>query len=439
MMRFFSLAIAVHASTEFSSFPLLDADAEEVVGLLSGEFISPKDSMRLMSAGRILMAKEWFAPGNSFDPIETLMDQLGTMDRKVAVKYFISHNFAELRMVSAKVLKAIGIMKMTALNTMTNPPLHIVNQVVPHLFETVSSFVSNRVGRCMYDFVPMEFRDPVKYDGIFAELDRERISARKGDHESFSAYVKSTDDISAFQSYNDDTWYNAGVFASVDEETGIIKLVRNPHSAAPFTRLINPESGCACQVRLHLRNLAIMPKQRTLFFEDVAGRVAVLWKEGDVQPSHSFVVTEGFFADYVEYAEFFVAVITRDDAPVFRRIPETARIPYNWEGRYVYPTGSGEFAVCRSDVKDFFVVFYGKIFKMKLPDERAKYSPERLEIMDAIIYGLGDVPLTEDQVYLREIFRLFVELRLVEAFSMTSAWTGINLYNHVQTTLTGQL
>lgn len=430
-----SIAVGVTASTEQSILGFLDHNAEELVGSLVGEFITVAEVKMVMNVGRLMMNKDWFVPEGEADPIEELMAQLPTVDRAVAVKHWITHNHAELSIITPQLVRSVGIVKLMAMQVLRNPPVAIVERIAAPLYSAVSVYVMNRRDRCMYDYVPMAFRDPLKYDELFTELDRETTTVRPSDAENFSAYITAQGFIFPFESYLTETWFNSGVSATVDRDCGIIKLERNAHTLYTRTRYLNPKTGCSCEVKSGLRSLTLFPKRRSLFFENIQASQGVLWNVKDYVPTVTFDVPLGGFADYLEHAPFFIAGNSVENL-IDPLIHDDDMIPWSWEESYVFPIFTGEFAVCSPRVKDVYVTLYGRIFKMLKAEERSQISQDQLRIIDAIVYGKGDdVVLTENQKQLRELFRVFRELYLVEAFEMTAEYPGLHLHMHVTATL----
>ena len=243
-------------------FPALHQDNEDVVGSLLAGFM-PAGQFRISDGliERILMSKDILVPEGLDDPIDGLMNQLRTKDRRQAVKHFIKHNRAEIIEVKKKMDKTCGILEVMRLQLQRLPPVLRDSS----LFDEVTKYVRHREGRCMYDHIPMEFRDTVKYDAMFTELDGVSLSrSRPSDVQGILMYVDSDSLLS-----------HQGATMHRDYVTGIVKLVTDDSTTFVHTR-------CAAILNPAYRNFIFYPGMRSLAGYDKD--IAFIWREDSLEP-----------------------------------------------------------------------------------------------------------------------------------------------------------
>ena len=241
-------------------FKALHADSQEIVGRLISPFI-PGEHLRICDGDftRILMSMAWLS--GKVDPVETLMAQLGTAERLIAVKHFINYNQPELRALSRRILYSHGSVCILGLQlTSVVPP-----DIAQLIYDLVLGYVQSRDGRCMYDHVPMEFRDTHKYDAMFTELDGVSQSrSTPGDVEGVLMYV----DSDSFLSHQ-----GGEVFR--DPVTGMFRVERD--DATTFVT-----NTCAATLKIAYRGFHFYPGLRSV--AGVTEDVAYIWRADSVVP-----------------------------------------------------------------------------------------------------------------------------------------------------------
>ena len=244
--------------------PSLPAEHEEVVGSLLSEYISADQfSIRDGVIERILASKELLAPGGRLDPIEVLMGQLVTEDRLAAVNHFIFYNQPELMMMRKRMEKTSDMIRLMSLRLKRQPAfLHVV---ASSLYDEVVTYVQNRVGRCMYDYVPMEFRDTSKYDEMFKELDGLSLGqSRPADIRGVLMYVD-----------RDSVMGDVQARLYRDEITGVVALEKDDSTMFINTR-------CSSMMNVNFRNRFLYPGIRAM--TDTDDETALIWRADSLNP-----------------------------------------------------------------------------------------------------------------------------------------------------------
>ena len=239
----------------------LHADHEEVVGNLLSSFL-PSGTFRISDGQieRVLIDKELFAPEGRVDPIDILMRQLETEDRLTAVKHFIKHNQAELLVIKKKV-DSNGLIRLMAVQLQRTPLLQLL---VAPLHNEVAKYIESRHNRCMYDYLPMEFRDPVKYDAMFTE----------GDRLTIDSYFDPLQGI--FMSVaTDPTLRDPDAALFGDSITGIVQVKKGMSS-------IFLTSKCSASLNPGFHNFKFHQGMRSLVV--VEEDAALVWREDSLSP-----------------------------------------------------------------------------------------------------------------------------------------------------------
>ena len=436
--------------TSPSVLPGLHADYEDLFDTLVTPYIPPEQfAINHGQIERILMSTEHVPDNGLTDPLERLMSQLRTTDRRVAVKHFIKHNEAELGSIRFDLTASLTLFQLIGFQVKRTLPSAVIPKLAFGLYEQVVKYVEDRSGRCMYDYVPMEFRDTSKYDALFKEV--ASVKARPGDVAGIAAYMKNDNLVS---SYADES-------AHFDSKSGIIELKQAEFGHYPGrTRYLNPVTGCACEVKYAFKKVTLLPGQRGLVMKSDDGQ-AEIWLVDSKEPmAFDYTVRYVSFGTTTAFA-----------------IVNTTTV---WEDYYMLRSFSGEYAIFDGVAYRFLETLRLQRVRMH-PDhqhlllersrrplgdydnhfveaehERKQYSKEQLEIADIIFYGhllsRCSVPscncesglwederdrtvwsvrhaslhkrfqLTANQEYLREVYNLLREKRYADVLRLITKW-----------------
>ena len=266
------LATTAHASTYATSN--LYSSLQTVVGVSIADFLpSNQLSVPKVHIARLLMSSGEFVPQGSPDPIEVLMTQLATGDRKVAVQHFIKHNAAELIGLTDKLAKSVGVMDLLVFQLRSNPPPSALRELANLLFASVSTYVYDRDGRCMYDYVPMRFRDPSNYDKLFIDLSG-------GIWDSMWTNYRSSDMDGIFMYVDTDAFFgNISTTVYRDPYTGVLRL-----NTDHLSTLVNLKGQCAAELHPNYRTFSFYPGKRALMGADRELNTALIWREDSLTP-----------------------------------------------------------------------------------------------------------------------------------------------------------
>ena len=220
-----------------------------------------EDEFKIFFDPAQLLMRDWFLN----DPVTHLMMQLGTEDRQVAVRHIIAFNQPELNLLFSRMYQSINIFDFLTLSSSRHPPKTMVERFTAPLTDFLTSFVRNRPGRCLYDFVPLELRDPLKYDEMFREV--VDVSAREGDVDGVDFYV-SRESLGCELC----DWKSYVIGASVSSNSGILRI-----DFGETTRFIDVSNSCGADLSRKYKNIVMVPRQRFLLVETREGADARLW------------------------------------------------------------------------------------------------------------------------------------------------------------------
>ena len=220
--------------------------------------VTDEEFNRELHPGKLLMRTGCVLAASQTDPVRDLMHQLRTEDRRRAVKYYLSRNKYEVGRLTKRMKCNVSIASYIALVSQRHPDVAHIEWAMAPLIHHVSTYVRDRVGRSLYDFVPSALRDPIRYDTMFTELTPDELSVRKSDNAQITAYLSGT----AVGRFNQKTVLDAEGLFQLNEST-----------------FVNLNAG---GVRVNPRKVVILAASRALLAVD-AGKMK-FWRVDCAEP-----------------------------------------------------------------------------------------------------------------------------------------------------------
>jgi hypothetical protein len=202
------------------------------------------------------------------DLIDQLQAQLQVATRREAVHFYLDRNEAEVKLAMNKIRNSVNEVRLAILACRAES---LIEMIKP-LRQAVSTFVRDRIGRCLYDYLPIGLRSPENYDAMFMPV-------------SAVAFPVQTGNV-------------PGVIATFPAVPRLIEVLDNHQillyqntlltfaysGLSEKTRLIDIRSQCAVDMRDEYNTLRLLLTERVFLVYDKPSNEYLLWRADSVEP-----------------------------------------------------------------------------------------------------------------------------------------------------------
>ena len=226
-----------------------------------GNFVSEADVLQLVNPGQLLMQTDLFG-----DLIDQLQAQLNVETREEAVHFYLDHNEVEVKLAMKRTSNLVNEARLALLACR---PAILVEAIEP-LRQAVSTFLRDRIGRCLYDYLPIGLRSPENYDAMFAPVSAEEYPVQRGTVPGVLATLPVTKIV--YHNYHKDRML---LFQGKVLRFSIIK---------GFERLIDLPRQCAVEMRKQYVAPYFLLRNRLLLVYDKSTNEYLMWRADSSEP-----------------------------------------------------------------------------------------------------------------------------------------------------------